>query len=102
MAVIWTETAEQALKDVFDNYLARASRLVAEKIRYAIVDRTEILQQFKELGQKEELLKTLNKGHRYLLEYDHKIIYYNQGNNSYITDVFPVRMNPSRLPKRNK
>jgi len=102
LAVVWTDSAVLALKDVFDNYLELASRSVAEKIRDAIVYRTEMLQQFKQIGQKEEMLKTLNKGHRYLLEYDHKIIYYNKGNNSYITDVFPVRMNPSKLPKRNK
>ena len=101
MAVIWTRSAELALREVFDNYLELAGRRVAEKIRDGIVDRTEILHQFKQIGQEEEMLKMLNKGHRYLLENNHKIIYYNQGNNSYITDVFPVRMNPSKLPRRN-
>lgn len=102
MAIIWTDSAELALKEIFDNYLERASRSVADKIIDAIIERTELLQQFKQIGQKEEILKTLNKGHRYLLEYDHKIIYYNKGDDSYITDVFPVRMDPFKLSTRNK
>lgn len=101
MAVAWTRSAYLALKDVYDNYWERAGESVAVKIVTAILEKSRILETYPEIGQQEDGLKVLGKEHRYLLEYGHKIIYYNHGADSYITDVFPTQMDPGKLPGRN-
>ncbi len=52
-----------------------------------IIDRSETLENYPNRGRLEEDLRSLGKGHRYLLEYHYKIIYKFEVETVIITDI---------------
>jgi plasmid stabilization system protein ParE len=101
MEVIFAEWAENCLKEIYDYYSQEASPAQAAEIVNKIIDRAEALENYSNRGRIENDLKSLGKGHRYLLEYHYKIIYKVEGEVVIITDIFSNRQNPSSKLKRN-
>ena len=88
MVVRFAAWAESCLREIYDYYLEEASPEKASEIVNKIIDRAESLESHPNRGRKEEDLKSLGKGHRYLLEYHYKIIYKVEGELVTITDIF--------------
>ena len=102
MEVRFAAWAENCLKEIYDYYSDEASPAKAAEIINQIIDRAQALERYPNRGRVEEDLKSLGKGHRYLLEYHYKIIYRVEDEVVTITDIFSNRQKPSSKLKRNK
>jgi len=79
----------------FDSY--------AIKVRKTILGKAKSLSDNPERGQKEELLKILGQGHRYLLvESRCKIIYLIDEKRIIVTDIFDIHQHPDKMLKGNR
>ncbi len=96
--VIWTIPAQDELELIYEYYSLK-SETVADKIVDAILSRVHQLRKFPLSGQEEELLKKVNKGHRYIAEGNYKIMYRISGSLVYITDVFDTKQNPQKIAR---
>lgn len=97
MSVFWTDTAIESLEIIFDFYSLQASKTVAKKIVKQIVESTIQLKTNPKSGQKEDLLKLRNIEYRYIVNGNHKIIYWIDGKTIKIATVFDCRQNPTKL-----
>ncbi len=102
MKIIWTDFAIENLKDIFDFYCITANKGVANKIKQEIFKSVKLLARYPELGQIELYLEKLNKGYRYILSGNYKIIYKIQDKNIIISDIFDIRQNPIRMNDENR
>jgi toxin ParE1/3/4 len=93
MNIIWTKSAKQDLRDIFDYHKYKVSSAIAVKIKNACLDRVEILYRNPQAGPIDEILEKLNEGHRYLIEGNYKII----SENIFITGVFDTRQEPQKI-----
>ena len=93
MSVFWTDTALESLEIIFEFYNLQAGRVVAKKI----VDSTIHLETNPKSGQREELLKNRGFEYRYIINGNHKIIYWIDGKTIKIATVFDCRQNPTKL-----
>jgi plasmid stabilization system protein ParE len=102
MKVIWSDFASETLKDIYDYYKEFASETIARKIKENIFIATRQLINHPESGQVEETLLQLEKGHRYLVNNNYKIVYKKVKEGVLITDVFDTRQDPIKInnPKR--
>ena len=101
IVVIWSDTAIEELRDLYDYFYTKASKRVADKITNAIVDKTLLLEQTPHMGQKEEMLAHLKKGIRYLVQGNYKIVYWIDENLVTIATVFDCRQDPKKLKSKN-
>lgn len=101
IVVVWSDTAIEELRSIYDYLCFHASKKVADKISNAIVDRTLLLEQTPRVGQKEEMLAHLNKEIRYLIEGNYKIVYWIDQDRISIATVFDCRQNPRKLKSKN-
>jgi len=92
-----TDTAIEELRAIYDYFYFKVGKPVADKISNAIVDKTLLLEQTPRIGQKEELLASMNKEIRYLIEGNYKIVYWIDENLVSIATVFDCRQNPKKL-----
>lgn len=101
MEVIWLRFAENKLSDIYDYYVTKAGKKVAQKIVPDIINKTIDLEKNKRIGQIEELLKGREQEFRYLVSSHHKIIYWVNHNKKRveIVNVFDTRQNPVELVK---
>lgn len=103
MKVLVTTPAKQSLKDICDYYRSIEYDSYAIRIRNIILDKIKSLSEFANRGQREEMLKELGQGHRYLLVEAHfKILYLVEENRVVVTDIFDTHLSPTKMPKRNK
>jgi plasmid stabilization system protein ParE len=100
IVVVWSDTAMEELRSIYDYLYFHASRTVADKISNDIVDRTLLLEQIPRAGQKEEMLAHLNYEIRYLVEGNYKIVYWIDENLVSIATVFDCRQNPLKLKSK--
>ena len=77
MDVEWTREARNDLKKIHDFYVKYFSIDLARKTIKEVFHKVKTLENSGYIGQKEELLKHLNQGHRYLIYNHNKIIYRN-------------------------
>ena len=61
-----------------------------------ILERIKSLKDFKELGTVDEQLQYLKLGHRKLTQGNYKIVYREEKNIIYITDIFDARQDPDK------
>ncbi len=101
IVVVWSDSAIEELRSIYDYLYFQASKIVADKISNAIVDKTLLLEQTPRVGQKEDLLMHLNKEIRYLIEGNYKIVYWIDENIVSIATVFDCRQNPKKLKSKN-
>ena len=99
--VVWSDSAIEELRSIYDYLYFMASQRVADKISNAIVDKTLLLEQTPRVGQKEDLLTHLNKEIRYLIEGNYKIVYWIDDDIISIATVFDCRMDPKKLRGQN-
>lgn len=99
MKIIYTEQSLISLEDSLQ-FLLKVQRIPLEKvfeIRNQLLDKADSLDKNPDLGQHEEYLVHLKKGHRRLIEGTFKIIYRVEGEFIYITDFFDSRQNPKKM-----
>jgi plasmid stabilization system protein ParE len=99
LKVFWTDTALNQLRDIFDYYKLMANIKVAKSIVSKIVNRTIQLERNPRSGSIEPLLAKRKFEYRYLVEGNHKIIYWIENNYVKIATVFDSRQNPKKLAK---
>lgn len=101
IVVIWSDSAIQDLRYIYDFLYFQASKRIADKISNAIIDKTILLEHTPRLGQKEEMLAHLNMEIRYLIEGNYKIVYWIDENIVTIATVFDCRQNPQKIKRKN-
>lgn len=97
IVVVWSDSAIEELRSIYDYLYFQASKRVADKIS----NKTLLLEQTPRIGQKEDLLTHLNKEIRYLIEGNYKIVYWIDDNIVSIATVFDCRQNPQKLKSKN-
>jgi plasmid stabilization system protein ParE len=98
MRIIYTDQSFESLEESIQ-FLLKAQKVPLEKVREIVnrlLDKADSLADNPHLGQYEEYLENLGKGHRRLVEGDFKIIYRIEGEHVYITDFFDIRQAPKR------
>jgi plasmid stabilization system protein ParE len=101
IVVIWSDSAIEELREIYNYYYFKAGRKTANKLTNTIVDLTIKLEQTPRIGQKEELLAHLKKEIRYLVSGNYKIVYLIEDNLVTIATVFDCRQNPRKLKIKN-
>ena len=99
LTVYWTQFAEDKLEDIFNYYVFKDSRRVAENLVNNIVEVTLDLDKNPLLGQREENLSNRIQEFRYLVHKNYKIIYWIDNINEMllISNVFDSRQDPQKL-----
>lgn len=95
--IIWLPTAERHITEIF-NWLRERSETAAIKLFNDILDETERLRSFPEIGKKESLLKDYPKSFRSIVvRKNFKIIYFIERKNIFITAVWDCRKDPQTI-----
>lgn len=102
MKVYWTKFALHSLSEIYRYYKLNVSIYIANRIREGVLSSTNQLEKHSLSGQIEINLQDLEKGHRYIIRGNYKVIYKIQNQKIYITDVFDTRQNPDKITKRNE
>ncbi len=98
MKIQFTRNAERRLTQIKSYYADQDNPKKGIKTIKAIRKEVERLKAYPMLGQEEESLKLLGKGHRYLLvEKIYKIIYRIAKPIIFITDIFDTRQDPDTI-----
>ncbi len=97
MKIFWTDFAFGTLTEIYEYYKEKASPIVARKIKSEIFKSTQQLKQFPYSGHVELNLQKLNKGYRYLVKGNYKIIYKEIPEGILITDIFDTRQDPVKI-----
>ncbi|MBK6283972.1 MAG: type II toxin-antitoxin system RelE/ParE family toxin [Draconibacterium sp.] len=97
MKIFWTDFASGTLTEIYEYYKEKASPIVARKIKSEIFKSTQQLKQFPYSGHVELNLQKLNKGYRYLVKGNYKIIYKEIPEGILITDIFDTRQDPVKI-----
>jgi toxin ParE1/3/4 len=99
MKIVWTEFAEYQLSEIYTFLYHNADETIASSIITKIVDTSERLVNFPEMGakEKEEYVGSLN--YRYLIQGHYKIVYEIIDDIVIIQDVFDSRQNPQNMLK---
>ncbi len=98
MKVEITDPAEASLQRIYCLYPEE----IADQIIGRILDRSETLSNFPDRGRIVEELRSMNEGHRYILEGHYKIIYKQGSNIVYVTDVFDMRQYPTKSEQTHR
>lgn len=96
----WTVFAKTELRKIFDYYKEEAGVRIAHQIRRSILHAPKILETFPEAGRMEENLRSINQGHRFLVDGNYKIIYLIEQKFVYVTDVFDMHRDPQGMEGR--
>ena len=80
MRIFWTEKAQSQLEDIFTYYKAEGSVKTAKNLVKKLVDRTLILENNPEIGQKDEFLTEREEDFRYLVQDHYKVVYWIEKN----------------------
>lgn len=99
MKIVWTEFAEYQLSQIYTFLYHKADEATASRIVLGIVNASERLVNFPEMGtkEKEEYVGDLN--YRYLVQGHYKIVYEVVEENVIIQDVFHTSINPIKMLK---
>lgn len=99
MRVIYTEQSFESLEESI-KFLLKTQNVPLEKAREIgdqLLEKAGSLADNPHIGQYEEYLEHLGKGHRRLVEGNFKIIYRIEGRYIYITDFFDTRQAPEKM-----
>jgi plasmid stabilization system protein ParE len=99
MKIVWTEFAEYQLSEIYTFLYHKADEATASRIVLGIVNASERLVNFPEMGtkEKEEYVGDLN--YRYLVQGHFKIVYEVLEREVVVQDVFDTRLDPSKMLK---
>ncbi len=94
-AIIWSDRAWKDLDRIFD-FIAKDSRIEAEKQVFRIIDRGDQLAFHPESGPYQLFIKAELQA-RYLVLDNYKIIYFLDGDSVVIDTIFDTRQDPEKL-----
>jgi plasmid stabilization system protein ParE len=97
MKVEITEPAEKSLKEIYCRFENHIAKSLIEKILYRI----DTLKTFSNRGRIVDELQSLNHNHRYIIEGNYKIIYRQENNFVFVTDVFDMSKNPEKIKSKH-
>lgn len=99
MRVVWSDLAKANVKEIYAYYKEVASTKVAKSIKNKIINKTRSLAKHPEMGQGEDNPLVVDKGYRYLVEGNFKIVYrvFKKDKVILISTVFDTRQNPTKL-----
>jgi len=99
MRIVYTDQSFESLEESVQ-FLLKVRNVPLEKvleIRNQLLDKADSLITNPQMGQYEEYLAYLGKGHRRLVEGNFKIIYRIEGGHIYITDFYDTRQAPEKM-----
>ena len=96
MKVELTDLAEESLREIH----CRFPKETAQKIVDKILDKTETLSYLANRGRIVEELRDLDQGHRFIVEGLYKIIYLQEGEMVYVTDILDMSQDPQKIRER--
>lgn len=99
MIIVYTDQSFESLEESMQ-FLVKVQKVPLDKAREIgnhLLDKAENLADNPYLGQYEEYLQHLGKGHRRLLDGNYKIIYLIESGNVYITDFFDTWQSPEKM-----
>lgn len=97
MKVLFTQNAKDKLDEIFQYFKDKSLTKTGRQIRAKILAKALSLKDFPFIGQEDELLKTLGKNHRYLVEGNYKIIYRVELDTVFVLNIFDTRQDPQKL-----
>jgi plasmid stabilization system protein ParE len=99
LEVYWLRLAENKLQDIYNYYLIKASKKIAQKLITGIVDTTINIEKQPEIGQIEVSLKHRKQEFRYLVFNNYKIVYWINYDfkRIEIANVFDTRQAPEKI-----
>ena len=99
MRIVWSDLAKVQLKEIYGYYKEVAGVKVAQSIKNKIIKKPRLLSKHPEIGQVEDNPMVKNRGFRYMVEGNYKIVYkvYNEEKEILISTVFDTRQNPTKL-----
>ena len=93
-----TKPAQRSLDDIDDYHKKKGNSRHGRKLRRDIVKKSKLLSDNPYMGQEEEGLKDLDRGHRYLfIKPFYKLIYLIIKPIIYITDIFDTRQDQDKM-----
>lgn len=95
--IVWTKTALDQLERIVKYISEERGNSYAKTVGTRIVERTEELEEFPELGPKEPLLQHKKSEYRYLVAWSYKIIYRLSKDRITISRIFHTAQNPDKL-----
>ena len=99
MRIIYTDQSFESLEESIQ-FLLKVQKVSLEKvleIRNQLLEKAASLTTDPHVGQYEEYLEHLEKGHRRLIDGNFKIIYRIEEDCIYITDFFDTRQDPEKM-----
>jgi plasmid stabilization system protein ParE len=99
--ILWTDSAINQLKDIFDFHLIKASPVIAQRLILKIIDATIILEKNPKAGRTEDLLSSRPQEFRFVIVVNYKIVYWIDYEFSIVNIalVFDTRQNPEKISK---
>jgi toxin ParE1/3/4 len=97
LKIIWTQTAKNNLKEIFDFYKINVSVSIAFSIVKYLKSNINTLVNFPYKGQNLKTTKPLPHNYYYIIVRNYKVIYEIINSNIYIITVFDTRQNPEKL-----
>jgi len=95
--VIWTKTALDQFERIVKYIAQERGNSYSKIVGKRIIERTEQLETFPQLGQKEPLLNHKKSQYRYLIAWSYKIIYRQSKQGVTISRIFHTAQNPDKL-----
>ena len=95
---IWSDEALSDLETIYD-FLAENFQPAAQRIVESILSKSRQLESFPESGAMQQTLVSTDKGYRYLVEGNYKIVYSYQPESQtvHVALIFDTRSNPEEL-----
>ena len=98
MKVEFTDPAEERLKKIYCRYPEDVANRIVEKI----LQKANCLSNLSNRGRIVEELRSLHQGHRFILEGNYKIIYFQESEMVFVTDVFDMSQNLHSIRERHQ
>ena len=98
MNIIWSFQAKEEIREIYIYYKSVANSKVAKKMLSEIFTTARALKKHKEIGKIEENKNVSEKGYRFLVSGNYKIVYRIIDSKSiFIATIFDCRQNPDKL-----
>lgn len=99
MRIVWSALAKAHLKEIYSYFKEVAGVKVAKLIKIKIIKKPRLLIKQPEMGNIEDNPMVVNRGFRYLVEGNYKIVYkvYIEDEEVLIAAIFDTRQNPTKL-----
>ncbi|WP_119844343.1 type II toxin-antitoxin system RelE/ParE family toxin [Reichenbachiella sp. MSK19-1] len=95
--VVWTKTSLDQFERIVKYISEERGNSYAKIVGARIIERTEQLEDFPELGSKEPLLQHKKSEYRFLVAWSYKIIYRLSKDKITISRIFHTAQNPNKL-----